>query len=252
MLASDDMSEFHRDTIQIRQFDPFEVVNFESVAYIYTHVDDAFYNFCETAGAGLMTGADPVVYGPDAFMIDWFRRNMRSNWTEPLETQAITDSLLHENVKFLEALSLDALARIRADGVFEDLRRQLRVDRSKLRTNIIADTKKYEEAFRRQLFRVLDEYGKRIDDLSSQHRNQIKWSVTGIATSAAIGVMSLLLPPEVLIQILAAGSSVLAGGKTVLDLLSLRRQQRDEKDALMNSPVGLIFDVYRGTSSADR
>jgi len=252
MSVGSGLSAVGRDSLLLRTSDQFHSSDLNTAEAIARQIDNALYVFCETTLAGIVTGADPVVYGPDSFIADWYRRDISRDRPNDLESQATSQALLHPRMDFLEAVSIEALTRIRAEGVFEDLRRQLRVDRSTLRQSLISDARLYEEAFLSHLFACLDEYGGRISALETRHRSQVRRAGAGLGVTVGLGALSLLVPPLVVFQAIAAGTSLLVGGKTVVDIVSLRRAQGHERHELESSPIGLLFEARASSTTATR
>lgn len=220
----------------------------ESLKALQWYTADTFYSYKETIRSSIAFGADPIIESSNLVTYNWFQNKLNNRLKYDLrinsEEETIVTAISKKSLSFLEALSLRDLKKIREKGTLEELRKQLRIERKELRCSPDNDFRVSSEIFANNLFKIINEYSDEFKSITKQKKeNLVKTSIL-LGSSASLGIASLAFSSCFVLGVICATTSILFGGKSLLDLIKEYNEGKRQIDVLHQKPVSLLYKAF--------
>jgi hypothetical protein len=219
----------------------------ESILSLYSFLILKMYSFRSTTLASSVFKADPLtqIYLPEAYR--WFVRihggDARYHPSAISEENAVSYALVQEDMAYWEAVSLETLRQVRESGQLADLRRDIRIERHKLRRYGPEELHVAAAAFTARARELVADHARTRRQLIRQQQSNVHWASASLVGSAALAGISIAFPAVALLGLAAAAISLIYGGKSIRDLVLMKKEAVQEIDELDGRSIALLYDA---------
>ena len=154
------------------------------------------------------------------------------------EGKAVMRAIEAESRHWRQSVDLEALIRLRERGEMEDMRRIFSVNRKRLKRASVADYDAVVSEVEGNISQALMDYETEFLRLEQYRSEQKLRDVGWFSVSAALGVVSALVPVA-LVGYIGAAVSITLGGKSVRDIVSDRKKINGGAETMRPGPVGI-------------
>ena len=200
--------------------------------------------------AAVQYNIDPILYNGNLHIYDWLFTNniLTKDYSVQLsvEEQIVAKSLLGEETNFLEALSIEDLQIIREEGLLENLRKALRLERNQIgKTLDVANIEDSTNKFTSNMLSVIKDYeNEYLSNLKTQGKNKLIRYLS-LAGSMALGASTLVFPEAFFLAIFTASSGVLLGGKSIRDIVMETKKEKENIEMIKRNPISVLYGAYK-------
>ncbi len=192
--------------------------------------------------------SDPIVYNGNLPVYRWLldkgSDELRKMQLPELEESAVAYALTAQQTDFLDAVSDSALRQIREEGVLEELRAELRLDRARFRGPWDDSIEAASSAFVENMVRKIHEFGNEAVAAQRRSRRNLIVGATSLAGSVVLGACSLLLPELLILGVGATAYGIIVGGKSLRDLVTQAIKARRAGHTLLANPMAVLYGAY--------
>ncbi|MEM1223922.1 MAG: hypothetical protein AAGH40_14310 [Verrucomicrobiota bacterium] len=154
------------------------------------------------------------------------------------------NGLLSDDMDFLEALSYEDLRVIRAEGMIETLREQLRGAREKFRNADYSDLDLMSDSFTQEFIQVISQSGEEHKAQLKSVNKSISKHAVRLAGAFVVGAATIALPQSVLLTAMGLAYPAMVGGSAP-ELIKAIKEKKDTKLGYKNNPLGVFFRALK-------
>lgn len=223
---------------------PFEI----KATTFLANVGEATTEFNMLSSCAEATASDPIIVRHKQRI---FRSYLEATATKASqqfelgkEHAVVAQGLLAKPMGFLEALSLDDLRIMRAEGMLEKTREALRSERERFRRADYGTMGDAGDQFASRFVEIIEDAAKTHLERDSQLRTDIRKNAVYFAGACAVGAASIALPQTLLMQALGLGYSSIIGG-SALEIHSAAKELKAEKKQFLQNPLGILYGAIQ-------
>ena len=161
------------------------------------------------------------------------------------EGKAVMRAIEADSRHWRQTVDLEALIRLRERGEMEDMRRIFSVNRKRLKRAAVPDYDAVVSEVEGNISQALMDYETEFLRLEQYRSEQKLRDVGWFSVSAALGVVSALVPVA-LVGYIGAAVSITLGGKSIRDIVSDRKAIDAQATTMRQRPVGILWQAKYG------
>jgi hypothetical protein len=238
-----------RDTqsSEVREFSP-HASSAGTLHWLLTKIYESFDVYSRSLMNGLSFGSDPVVPMGYWQLYEWLCAKIAPAGSifSPSRAEEVVaaQGLLREEMKFLEAVSLEGLRRIREEGDFSQLRKTLRVEREDLKNATPTSFDSLSKSFSSNLIETVHQFSVSLKETSKKSVKERIRHAASFGLSIGLTALPFLFPTSALLSILSTGAGVIWGGSSAVDIVKSFKQSRRDRANMISSPLGILYTAY--------
>jgi hypothetical protein len=216
--------------------------------WLFSKIYDSFDAYSRSLTNAMTFSIDPIVPYQYWQIYEWLCANIAPGGSifspNRIEELAITQGLLKDELKFVEAISIDDLRIIREEGNFNDLRASLRMDRVELKKATPDSINDLSTNFASNLIEKVILFGEEMKKNEKDFKKKRIMQFTSLAGSTGVALVPFAFPTAALVAILSSTVGILFGGRSILDIIKSYRDTKRNKEFQICSPLGILFSAY--------
>lgn len=208
---------------------------------VWSYVADALWNINSVEAMALVTHSDPVLYGPSHFIASWHKRRLGQMDTARTEGPVAANAIMGDDLAFLEAVNVEQLKRLREEGMLEELRTELRLERGKFLVAAKRGVRDATKAFASNALRIIEEHGKAYEaDMKRDNRRMLAAGLV-FGCTAGLKAAAIAWPAIHLINLLSDSMGLVVGGVSLKGFVDTLTRKKQTAKRYSETPLTLLY-----------